>query len=119
MNNAETSYNERISHVEQHIIFRLKEKLANAKSSADMFRAFSKFNSLFIRPKIRGAIHEYQTKLIDRVKEDVKKLQEKFMSKYSNSEALQITKIRDIPPVAGAIIWAKSIEKQCKFILKK
>ena len=42
-----------------------------------MFRVFSKFNALFVRPKIRGAIQEYQTQLIDSVKEDIKRLHDK------------------------------------------
>lgn len=65
-----------------------------------MFRVFSKFNALFVRPKvgraillylfqtqiipllcildqIRGAIQEYQTQLIDSVKEDIKHLHDK------------------------------------------
>jgi len=64
-----------------------------------MFRVFSKFNGLFIRPKvssfpsilldisqhllqIRGAIQEYQTQLIESVKEDITRLQDKVRSFY-------------------------------------
>ena len=43
-----------------------------------MFRIFSRFNALFVRPRIRGAIREYQTQLIQRVKDDIVQLQEKF-----------------------------------------
>ena len=39
-----------------------------------MFR----FNALFVRPHIRGAIREYQTQLIQRVKDDIETLHEKF-----------------------------------------
>lgn len=43
-----------------------------------MFRIFSRFNALFVRPHIRGAIREYQTQLIQRVKDDIEALHEKF-----------------------------------------
>ena len=43
-----------------------------------MFQIFSRFNALFVRPHIRGAIREYQTQLIQRVKDDIETLHEKF-----------------------------------------
>ena len=43
-----------------------------------MFRIFSRFNALFVRPHIRGAIREYQTQLIQRVKDDIEALHDKF-----------------------------------------
>ncbi len=51
-----------------------------------MFRVFSKFNALFFRPRIKGAIQEYQTQLIERVKEDIRTLQDMFKTQYPNSE---------------------------------
>ena len=52
-----------------------------------MFRIFSRFNALFVRPHIRGAIREYQNQLIHRVKEDIEKLHEKFKVQYADSRA--------------------------------
>lgn len=43
-----------------------------------MFRIFSRFNALFVRPHIQGAIREYQTHLIQKVKDDIESLHEKF-----------------------------------------
>jgi hypothetical protein len=43
-------------------------QLGTAKNANEMFRIFSRFNALFVRPHIRGAIREYQTQLIQRVK---------------------------------------------------
>ena len=76
------TYNERVSRVENQIIARLREHLGAARNAAAMFRVFSRFNALFVRPKIRGAIQEWQTQLIDSVKEDIRKLQEKFKLSY-------------------------------------
>lgn len=51
---AESSYNEKISRVENQIILKLRDKLAAARNAHEMFRIFSKFNNLFIRPKVSG-----------------------------------------------------------------
>lgn len=51
---AETAYNERVARVENQIISRLRDRLGSARNANEMFRVFSKFNALFVRPKIRG-----------------------------------------------------------------
>jgi dynein heavy chain 1 len=53
--------------VEAVITAQLRDRLATAQSAAEMFRVCSKFNALFFRPRIRGAIREYQAQLIGRV----------------------------------------------------
>ena len=109
---AESTYHERTSRVENSIIARLRDRLATAKTANEMFRVFSQFNALFVRPKIRGAISEYQTQLIDNVKHDISALHDRFKEQYGHSEAHAMAQLRDLPPVAGAIIWARQIEKQ-------
>ena len=116
---AEAIYNERTSRVENSIIARLRDRLATAKTANEMFRVFSKFNALFVRPKIRGAISEYQTQLIDSVKTDIIALHERFKQQYGHSEAHVMAQLRDLPPVAGAIIWARQIERQLDGYMKK
>ena len=59
-----------------------------------------------------GATQEYQNVLIQRVKDDIRSLQEYFRTKYANSEAYHMSQTRDLPPIAGAIIWAKQVERQ-------
>ena len=51
---AETAYNDRVAKVENQIIASLRDRLATAKNSSEMFRVFSKFNVLFVRPKVGG-----------------------------------------------------------------
>lgn len=116
---AETAYNERISRVENSIIARLRDRLAIAKSSNEMFRVFSQFNTLFVRPKIRGAISEYQTQLIENVKTDISKLQDRFKQPYGHSETHAMAQLRDLPPVSGAIIRTKQIERQLNILMSK
>lgn len=116
---AETTYNQRTSRVENSIIARLRDRLAIAKSANDMFRVFSKFNALFVRPKIRSAISEYQSQLIETVKLDIAALHERFKQQYGHSEAHAMAQLRDLPPVAGAIIWARQIERQLDGYMKR
>ena len=91
---------------------RLRDQLGTAKNANEMFRIFSRFNALFVRPHIRGAIREYQTQLIQRVKDDIEALHEKFKIQYPQSKAFRMSGVRDIPPVAGSIIWVKQIDRQ-------
>lgn len=116
---AEQQYTERTSRVENSIITKLRDRLATAKSANEMFRVFSKFNALLVRPKVRGAIGEYQTQLLDNVKRDISSLHERFKQQYGGSEAQMMAQLRDIPPVAGSIIWVKQIEAQLDGYMKK
>ncbi|RKO87762.1 dynein heavy chain, N-terminal region 1-domain-containing protein, partial [Blyttiomyces helicus] len=116
---AEVSYNEHVARVENQIIARLRDRLGTAKNANEMFRVFSKFNALFVRPKIRGAISEYQSQLIDSVKEDIKKLHDKFKVHYRKSEAFHMSYLRDVPPVSGAIVWARQIERQLGLYMRR
>jgi hypothetical protein len=49
---AENAYNEHVSRVENQIIARLRDRLGTARNANEMFRVFSKFNALFVRPKV-------------------------------------------------------------------
>jgi len=78
-------YDERIDRVETRITARLRDQLGTARNANEMFRIFSRYNALFVRPHIRGAIREYQTQLIQRVKDDIESLHEKFKVPFSAS----------------------------------
>lgn len=102
-------YDERIDRVETRITARLRDQLGTAKNANEMFRIFSRFNALFVRPHIRGAIREYQTQLIQRVKDDIEALHEKFKVQYPHSKSCRMSRFRDLPPVSGSIIWARQV----------
>ena len=116
---AEQQYTERTSRVENSIIARLRDRLATAKTANEMFRVFEKFNALLIRPKVRGAIGEYQTQLLANVKSDISRLHERFKQQYGGSETQMMSQLRDIPPVAGSILWVRQIESQLNNYMKK
>ncbi len=52
----------------------LRQALGGARTAADMFTVFAQFNALFVRPRIRGAIAEYQEVLIEQVRADIEQL---------------------------------------------
>ncbi|XP_037905377.1 dynein heavy chain, cytoplasmic isoform X4 [Hermetia illucens] len=112
-------YEERIDRVETRITAHLRDQLGTAKNANEMFRIFSRFNALFVRPHIRGAIREYQTQLIQRVKDDIEALHEKFKVQYPQSKSCRLSMARDLPPVAGSIIWARQIDNQLTMYLKR
>lgn len=119
---AQARYEERIDRVESCITARLRDQLGTAKSANEMFRIFSRYNVLFVRPRIKGAIREYQTQLIQRVKDDIETLHENFKEKsihYPQSKTAMMGKVRDIPPTSGLIIWTKQIERQLLVYMKR
>ncbi|CAF5211553.1 unnamed protein product, partial [Rotaria magnacalcarata] len=99
-------YDGRIDRVEARITSLLRDQLGTAKNANEMFRIFSRFHELFVRPHIGGAIREYQTQLIQRVKDDIESLHEKFKQQYVHSKANRISRSNDLPPTSGSIIWA-------------
>lgn len=105
--------------MENQIISRLREQLGSARNANEMFRVFSKFKALLARPKIKGAVSEYQTQLLESVKTDIGFLHTKFTQGYQNSEAYQLSRVRDYPPLAGAIIWTQQIEAQLEMYMKR
>ncbi|PWZ01334.1 cytoplasmic dynein heavy chain 1 [Testicularia cyperi] len=116
---AEAAYNERVARVENSLIARLRDMLGQAKSAREMLRVLSQFNSLFVRPKVRGAVQEYQQQLLNSVKADIKALHDKFKAQYRPSEANHVSQMRDVPEIAGAIIWARQIERQLNVYMKR
>ena len=64
--------------METAIAAKLRDQLGTAKSANEMFNIFSRYNALFVRPHIRGAIKEYQSQLIQKVKDDIEGLHQKF-----------------------------------------
>ena len=81
-----------------------------------MFGIFSKFNALFVRPHIRGAIREYQAQLIQRVKGDIESLHTKFKVQYPHTQNSKMSELRDLPPISGQIIWAKQVNNVAGYV---
>lgn len=116
---AEREYDERISGIETTVINLMRARLDIATSANEMFRVFATFNSLFVRPKIRGAIQEYQKQLIDGVKDDISRLQHKFNNQFVSTNASSVCGLRDIPLLSGHIIWTSQISRQLDSYMSK
>ncbi|CDI87445.1 dynein beta chain, flagellar outer arm, putative [Eimeria praecox] len=116
---GQKAYDMRIDRVESQITAKLRDRLGASKTSAEMFRVFSQFNALFFRPRIRGAIQEYQTKLIQVVKEDLKRLQGIFLEGYQKVESNTMAEVRDMPRVAGMIVWGKQVERRLDALVQR
>lgn len=112
-------YERKVEIVEENIQKILTDRLHSAKSADEMFRIFALFNPLFYRPAIRNAVNSFRATLMKTVREDVKRLQDKFRLRYDESYEKITAELRDIPPLSGRIIWAKQIENQLSMILKR
>jgi dynein heavy chain 1 len=77
---TERTYNLKIDKVESQITSILKAKLSQAQNANEMFRVFQIFNALFTRPRIRGAIQEYQIQLLIKVEKDIEVLRDKLLN---------------------------------------
>ncbi|GBG31493.1 Dynein heavy chain, cytoplasmic [Hondaea fermentalgiana] len=117
--NAKGLYERRVDRLERRIIEHLTDRLGAAKTADEMFRVFSRFNALFFRPRIRGAIQQFQTRLIGTVEADIEALQRTFKRSYGQSQASLMSRVKDVPPVSGAIIWARQIERQLDQLLAR
>lgn len=118
-NNVRSMYEKRLEKAEERITRLLEDRLSSADSADDMFRIFSTFNALFFRPAIRNAVNSFRATLVKNVREDVKRLQEKFRLRYDESLEKITANIRDIPPLSGRIIWARQIENQLSTLMKR
>ncbi|KAJ1368590.1 hypothetical protein KIN20_029753 [Parelaphostrongylus tenuis] len=116
---SQRRYEEQIARVETAITSRLRDQLGSARNANEMFSIFSRFNALFCRPQILGAVREYQTQLIQRVKEDIERLQAKFTKHYAEKRGEILTPTIDIPPLSANIIWIRQIERQLSLYMQR
>ena len=53
------------------------------------------------------------------MKKDIERLHEKFKKGFGKSQDELISRARDLPPVAGRIIWARQIEGQLSAYMRR
>ncbi len=113
------AYGARIDRVEQRVVALLRASLSTAHSAADMFAFFSQYNALFVRPRIRNAIAEYQDVLLGQVRADIEELGARLRSGYASSPECLLDSLHDTPPVAGAVVWARQLQYQLEGLMKR
>ena len=116
---AHQMYEKRLERTEEYITRLLEDRLGAAQTAEEMFRVFSIFNPLFFRPAIRNAVNSFRAALVKNVREDVRRLQDKFRHRYEDSLERATADLRDIPPLSGTIIWARQIENQLLTLMKR
>ena len=116
---ARQMYEKKMERTEERITLLLDDQLSSARTAEEMFRVFSTFNPLFFRPVIRNAVNSYRNTLMKNVREDVKRLQEKFRFRYEESQEKATADLRGIPPLSGRIIWARQIGNQLTRLMQR
>ncbi|WFC97970.1 hypothetical protein MYAM1_000690 [Malassezia yamatoensis] len=119
LSQAETRYNKRIAHVESLLVEKLRSLLDDAHSAREQLRILAQCNKLFVRPKIRAAVQEYQQVLLKSVQSDIDTLYAKFRAGFRNSDAHLAAQLRHQPEIVGAIVWANEIGRQLKMYLQR
>jgi dynein heavy chain 1 len=72
---AQDAYEQRVDKLEARAIRVLSARLSQAGTAEEMLRAFARFNPLFVRPRIRAAVGQFQAPLIKHVRASVQRLQ--------------------------------------------
>ena len=67
---------------------------------------------MFTRPRIKGAIQEFQNELLLVVKKDIQLLKEKLLSEGGNEQSNTLSLVRDFPTISNKITWTKQIERK-------
>ena len=111
------TYDLKIDRVESQITASLRDKLSSAANANEMFKVFSIFNALFTRPRIRGAIQEYQNQLLTQVKKDINGLKEKLINEAGVDSNLNL--VRDFPTISNKITWTKQIERKLNVYMER
>ncbi len=100
-----------MQNVENNIVAKLRQEISQIPSS-QLFKIFQKYNSLFYKPKIKGFIIEYQSQLLNQVKQDIQKLQNKFSAGFQKTFVAKICLQRDFHPVSSYAIWVNLIRNK-------
>jgi dynein heavy chain 1 len=115
------TYNLKIDKVESQITSILKSKLSQAQNANEMFRTFQIFNALFTRPRISGAIQEYQIQLLIKVEKDIEILRDKLLNNQNQEQhqSTMLNRIKGFPDISNKIIWTKQIERRLNIYMKR
>jgi dynein heavy chain 1 len=100
---AKKSYDGSTKKIEDELTKLLKQKLEQATNANEMFQVFTVYNKLFMRPKIRGAITQYQSTLLSSVDQDIQQLRNAVLK--DSSLDITLNKLRDMPDVSNKIIY--------------
>ncbi|KAH8584742.1 dynein heavy chain [Cryptosporidium sp. chipmunk genotype I] len=113
------AYNNKVDASETLLIKQLREQLSGCGNTLEMFRILGRYNPLFFRPRIRSAVEEYQSILLDKVQSDFQLLQLRYQNPYQKSAASQFSCLRDIPNIGGMLVWSHLLQERIQSIYLK
>ncbi|KAJ1604437.1 dynein heavy chain [Cryptosporidium canis] len=113
------AYNNKVDASETLLIKQLREQLSGCGNTLEMFRILGRYNPLFFRPRIRSAVEEYQSILLDKVQSDFQLLQLRYQNPYQRSAASQFSCLRDIPNIGGMLVWSHLLQERIQSIYLK
>eukprot|EP00587_Corethron_hystrix_P001648 CAMPEP_0113299688 /NCGR_PEP_ID=MMETSP0010_2-20120614/1622_1 /TAXON_ID=216773 ORGANISM="Corethron hystrix, Strain 308" /NCGR_SAMPLE_ID=MMETSP0010_2 /ASSEMBLY_ACC=CAM_ASM_000155 /LENGTH=4034 /DNA_ID=CAMNT_0000152971 /DNA_START=8 /DNA_END=12112 /DNA_ORIENTATION=+ /assembly_acc=CAM_ASM_000155 len=116
---ASESYERSVDGVEGRLASDLHTRLDGCSDAEEMFRIFARYSPLLFRERIRIAMKGFQADLVRNVSEAMKKLQDKFAAQYENGGAKTLSDLRDVPPTAGKILWAKQMERRVRLLIRR
>ena len=71
---------------------------------------------MFVRPRVRAAVVGHQARILNEVTGAVAELRAKQIAGYGGSASEQMAIMKDLPPVAGHILWANKIKRQLEHL---
>ncbi|TRY53342.1 Dynein heavy chain [Cryptosporidium tyzzeri] len=113
------AYNNKVDASETLLIKQLREQLSGCGNTLEMFRILGRYNPLFFRPRIRSAVEEYQSILLEKVQSDFQLLQLRYQNPYQRSAASQFSCLRDIPNIGGMLVWSHLLQERIQSIYFK
>jgi dynein heavy chain 1 len=133
---AVAAYGARVDRVEQRVVASLRAALSAARSASDMFAVFGQYSALFVRPRIRNAVAEYQDVLLGQVgdscrlylcrlivfvqvRADIEELAGRLRAGYAGSAEARLDALHDTPPVAGAVVWARQLQRRLEELMRR
>ena len=109
-------YQERVARVEEGVVRILTERLDEARGAEELFAVLRCFREMFVRPRVRAAVVGHQARILNEVTGAVAELRAKQIAGYGGSASEQMAIMKDLPPVAGHILWANKIKRQLEHL---
>ena len=108
--NTVKAYDQLVSELESGLVVHLKGLVGNCQSDDERSALLKRFNPLFYRKRIRSTIEQLQTTMLQKIREDLESLREKFKTPYSDTGASKLASIRDIQSHVSPCVWARRFE---------
>eukprot|EP01028_Stygiella_incarcerata_P008770 TRINITY_DN39309_c0_g2_i1.p1 TRINITY_DN39309_c0_g2~~TRINITY_DN39309_c0_g2_i1.p1 ORF type:complete len:4682 (+),score=1220.36 TRINITY_DN39309_c0_g2_i1:150-14195(+) len=104
-------YESSVEKVEGLVANRLKARLKENMSSAEVMKVISKCSEL---PRLSRVLAEYKSWLYRLILGDLKWLEDMWLRRYSESDDARLSPARSLPANVASILWAVQLHNQAK-----